>query len=81
MHPRRKLLPEISQEYQRRYKLIQEFWTALYNGGDSGAATWESLDRICDRVTTALRRRPPDICLAERLTAKAALLINGFGKS
>lgn len=78
MHHSCELLPKDPIESERRRQLITEFWTALDNEGDSGATTWEALDRIRDRVTTALLRRPPDICLAESLTARAALLINGY---
>ena len=75
-HPR-KLLPDELTWSERRSRLIFEFWTALDNDGDAGATTWEVLDRLRDRVTTALRRRPPNISLADSLTAKAALLIAG----
>lgn len=80
MHHRR-LLSVDPTESERRRRLIYEFWTALYNDGDAGAATWEALDRLRDRVTTALRKRPPDIGLAESLTAKASLLMTGCRKS
>ncbi len=75
MHRKRALSPEEPTEFERKRRLIIEFWTALYNDGDAGAASWEALDRLSDRVTTALRKRPPDLGLAESLTAKAALLI------
>ena len=78
--PRRLLLDELTWS-ARRSKLIIEFWTALDNEGDTGATNWEALDRLRDRVTTALRKRPPDISLAESLTAKAALLIAGHRES
>lgn len=81
MHRPRKLLAEDPLEIQRRRRLINEFWTALYNEGDCGATTWEVLDRIRDRVTTALLKRPPDVRRAESLTAKAMLLIEGIGET
>ena len=74
----RGLLPGEPSELHRRRQLIIEFWTALYNDGDAGAATWEALDRLKGRVTTALRKRPPDIRLADSLTARAALLVAGY---
>jgi hypothetical protein len=77
----RELSPEEPTEYDRKHRLIIEFWTALYDEGDAGATTWEALDRLRDRVTTALRKRPPDIRLAESLTARAGLLLTGQGKS
>lgn len=80
MYPRG-LLSVDPAESERRRQLISEFWTALYNDGDAGAASWEALDRLRDRVTTALRKRPPDIRLADSLTAKAALLMDGCRKS
>jgi len=77
----REALPEEPTEYERKHRLIIEFWAALYDEGDAGAATWEALDRLRDRVTTALRMRSPDIRLAESLTARAAMLITGQGRS
>ena len=77
----RGLLPVNPTESERKQRLICEFWTALYNDGDAGAATWEALDRLRDRVTTALCKAPPDICLAESLTARAALAVDGCRKS
>ena len=75
------VLPEKPTEYERKHRLIIEFWTTLYDEGDAGAATWEALDRLRDRVTTALRKRPPDLRLAESLTARAAMLITSHGGS
>ena len=77
----RELLPLKPTEYERKHRLITEFWTALYDDGDAGATTWEALDRLRDRVTTALGERPPDLGLAESLTARAAMLITGQGGS
>ena len=77
----RELSPAEPTEYGRKRRLIYDFWAALYDDGDPGAATWEALDRLRDRVTTALGRRPPDVRLAESLTARAALLITGQGGS
>ncbi len=81
MDPPRKLLLDELTWSERRSRLIIEFWTALDNEGDSGATTWEALDRLRGRVTTALRKRPPDVGLADSLTAKAALLIAGYRES
>lgn len=77
MHHPLELLRDDPIETERRRKLIIEFWAALESDGDSGATTWEALDRMRERVRTALFRRPPDICLAESLTAQAALLLAG----
>jgi len=77
MHRPSESLSDNSAEPNRRVELLIEFWTALDNDGDPGGTTWEALDRIRDKVTTALRKRPPDVSLAESLTAKAALLIAG----
>ena len=79
MHQRSELLAEDPTESERRHRLIVEFWQALDDEGDAGATTWEALVRLRDKVTTALLRRPPDIGLAERLTARAALLLAGHG--
>lgn len=70
------LLPDEPAEEGWKPELICEFWSALYNDGDAGAATWEALDCIRDRVTAALGKQPPDCSLAESLTAKAALMIS-----
>lgn len=74
----RELLPEPT-DFERKSKLLFEIWTAL-DDGDAGAATREALDRLRDEGTTALAMRPPDICLAESLTAKAMLMIAGQGR-
>jgi len=63
-----------------RCSLVRDFWKALDDDGDPGATTWEALDRLRDKVTAALRRRPPDYGLAESLTAKAALLMTSRGE-
>ena len=81
MHLHRELSPKDPMESERRRRLICEFWHALYDEGDSGATTWEALDRLHNRVTTALRQRPSNLGLAESLTAKAASLIDGYGSS
>lgn len=79
--PRRELLPGESPEYEWRLKLINDFWSDLYDGEDSGAATWEALDCLKDRVTMALRSPTPNICLAESITAQAAWMIAGQRES
>ena len=75
MHHSRKLLPDQLARSEWRARLVTEFWTSLYSDGEAGATNWEALDRLRDRVRTALRKRPPDLCLAESLTAKAAILL------
>jgi hypothetical protein len=72
------LLSAEPTDVQRRMRSIIDFWTALYQDGDAGATTWEVLDRLRDRVTTALHARPPDIRLAESLTARAASLLSEY---
>lgn len=72
------LQPDPSSEIYRR-DLINRFWHDLELDGETGAATWEALTRIREKVTSALARRPPDTALADSLTAKAVLLINGHG--
>ena len=79
-HPR-ELLPDELTRSERRSRLLTEFWTSLDNEGDTGATTWEALDRLRERVTTALLKRPPDFGLAESLTARAALLMAGYRES
>ena len=60
-----------------RIRLIVEWWHDLHESGDSGAATWEELDRIEQEVTECLDRRSLDVNRAESLTAYAMLLIAG----
>lgn len=70
------LLSAEPTDVQRRMKSLIDFWTALYEDGDAGATTWEVLDRLRDKVTSALHARPPDISRAESLTARAASLLS-----
>lgn len=77
MHHPGELLSDEPVESERHRRLIVAFWAALEDAGDRGATTWEALDRVHERVRTALHQRPPDIMLAESLTARAALLIAG----
>ncbi len=79
-HPR-ELLPDEPSRSERRTRLIIEFWSSLDNEGETGATTWEALDRLRERVTTALLKRPPDLGLAESVTARAALLMAGYRES
>lgn len=77
MHTRHRLSPASPKESERRRQLIIEFWSGLYDEGDAGAASWEALGRLRDKVTAALGGRPADISLAGSLTAEAASLLTG----
>ena len=69
--------PGGAAERQERIQRVIDFWTELYVGGDSGETTWGVLDEIQAQVTDGLSREPKDLALAERLTARVALLIVG----
>lgn len=71
-------LPDEPPSEGFRTQLITEFWGHLHDGADSGAATWEELDRLEQEVTGCLAQKPPDILSAESLTAYAMLLISGY---
>ena len=62
---------------EARIQRIVDWWHDLHEGGDSGAATWEELERIEQEVTGCLDRRSLDVDRAESVTAYAMLLIAG----
>ncbi|MDB5337557.1 MAG: hypothetical protein JWN70_3176 [Planctomycetaceae bacterium] len=61
-----------------RMRVLVQFWNNVRMSEDSGATTWEVLERLEMTVTDALSQVPPAIKLAERLTAEACLLMTGF---
>lgn len=60
-----------------RYQAIVAWWAEVACG-DMGATSWEVLAAIQDQVTQALTLSPPDIVLAESLTARAMMLTAGL---
>jgi hypothetical protein len=62
---------------QLRRETIVDWWTQLEMSDDCGRTTWEVLDPIRDRVTACLGLSPPQIDMAEHLTALALRLITG----
>jgi hypothetical protein len=62
---------------QLRREAIVDWWMQMESGGDCGTTTWEVLDPIRDRVTACLGLSPPQINMAEHLTALALRLITG----
>lgn len=72
------LSPGESQAPDARWKRVTCFWNELHTCGQPGATTWEVLESLENEVTECLYRNPPDIGLAESLTAQAAALIAGF---
>ena len=74
------LSPDDPRVTDARCQKVIDFWNALGTGGESGATTWEVLDRFQNEVTDCLYRNPPDIDRAYSLTAEAALLIAGMGE-
>jgi hypothetical protein len=60
-----------------RQRQIARWWDQLRAGEDPGATTWEVLDPLERQVTDCLGRDPPDLDRADRLTAKAFLLVAG----
>jgi hypothetical protein len=63
-----------------RYMALVEWWTQLEMSGDCGATNWRVLDPIRDSVTACLGLSPPNLDLAEHLTAKALRLVTGEEK-
>ncbi len=68
---------DVSSLYQLRLQAIVDWWTQLEVCGDCGVTCWEVLDPIRDKVTACLGFSPPDIDMAEHLTARAIGLITG----
>lgn len=64
-----------------RLQLVVDWWNSLRDCGESGATTWEELEKLEQEVTECLARDEPDIEQAESLTAKAILLIAGCTES
>jgi hypothetical protein len=60
-----------------RLRQVVDWWNALRICGDSGAATWEEIERLEREVTDCLAKQSPDVNRAESLTAYAMLLIAG----
>lgn len=60
---------------ENRAGRIADWWNQLRIGDDSGATTWEVLDSLERQVMECLIRDPPDLPMADSLTAKAALLM------
>ena len=71
------LLPVEPRHDNERRQRIVDWWLDLSRGGDAGAATWEVLESIQDRVTASICGSPPDIRSAESLTALAFALVSG----
>ena len=61
-------------ESMRRQRIV-EFWSAVHIDEDSGSTTWEVLEGLERRVTDCLAAQPPNIDLAEQLTAKTLLIM------
>lgn len=70
-----KLLSEASPQSSLLREQIIAYWQELGMSGDSGATSWEVLDRLRDRVTESLLWN--DLASAGSLTAKAMLLVAG----
>ena len=62
---------------EKRRKEIDDVWLSIYNGEESGATDWTTLDEMQRQVTEALYGTMSDLNLAESLTAHALLLICG----
>lgn len=60
---------------------LVHFWQELLNGDDPGSTTWEVLEYFYARVSRCMGQSPPDVALAEALTAQAMLHIAGHLKS
>jgi hypothetical protein len=61
-----------------RLHQIRVFWEQLYVGGNPEETSWQELDALHDQVMKAITATPPDVSLAETLTAYAGLLMTGL---
>ena len=57
---------------------ISEFWSQINFCEDSGATTWDVLERLQREATEALDQQPPDLKRADAATAEAMLRIAGI---
>ncbi len=73
------LPPTLSATDRERIQLVVEFWNVTADG-QSGETTKEVLEELQREVTDCLYRDPPDINMAERLTARAFHLIAGWNE-
>lgn len=74
-------LPDDPGDQGNRLQQIVDFWNALRISGDSGATTWEELEKLEHEVTDCLTRQSPDVDGAESLTGRAMLLLAGCSES
>jgi hypothetical protein len=65
-------------DQKQRVLWIVDFWQLLVLGEDAGETTWEELDTLQAQVTDALAADPPNVTLAETLTAYAAARVSGL---
>jgi hypothetical protein len=81
MKPQLVSLPDDPGDLGNRSQPLVDFWNALRISGDSGATTWEELEKLEHEVTDCLAGQMPDVERAESLTARAMLLIAGCSDS
>lgn len=74
-------LPDEPEDLSNRIQQIVGFWNGLRVCGESGAATWEELERLEHEVTDCLAAELPDVDRAESLTACAMLRVAGCSES
>ena len=75
------LPPTLSATDRERIQRLVDFWNAYTADDDSGDTTKEVLEELQREVTDCLYRDPPDMNMAERLTARAFHLIEGWDES
>ncbi len=75
------LSPTLSATDRERIQCLVDFWNVCTANDDSGETTKEVLEELQREVTDCLYRNPPDIKMAERLTARAFHLIEGWDES
>jgi hypothetical protein len=71
------LSPDDPSDPKNRLQEVINFWNGFGCRQDAGETTWGILEEIQIQVTECLRQQSPDLEEAERLTAKAALLLTG----
>ena len=73
--------PDDAEEPSEAIQQILDFWNALRVCDESGATTWEVLEKLEHEVTDCFAPLSPDLNKAVSLTAYAMLLVAGASES
>jgi hypothetical protein len=66
------------QKVDDKIREICDFWSRLHVCEETGATTWDVLERLERDATEALAKQPPDLKRADAATAEALLRITGI---